>query len=623
MPDFVVLIGLPDEAIHSAEPALKAAGLHPRHTPADGWAVFAAASPLLEAAGDGVSLGARGRHRAVAVATLAYRPDLASRVRAAGAAPPALTERDAGWIAAAFDALGADAVAALEGEFAAVVMESPGSRVTACSDESGRRPLFFAEWRGGLALATATALLRRLPGLAVAPDLELLAERAAALVLSARRTAWQAIGRLGAGDRLCWAPGSSVRVERVRSYACFAGGDRRPSDEAASELARLLEAATAERLAPSGRSLVWMSGGYDSPAVFASGRAALEGGLAGRTIAPLSISFPEGSPGREDEMIAEIASASATPVHWVRLAAPEALADRLFGSLADRDDPFAHTYGFVTETLAEETRALDSVVALDGYGGDAVFYAGLDHYLADLVRAGRLRLAWQEWLAIGGRGRRGFVRYGVLPLLPDRLERWVAARLRVAPFRPFARALPDWLTARAATLPRLQQGLGDGGVPRAPGESGDAYAIRWMLESPLFQQVLGALRRITLRAGVSQRSPMLDRRVVDFMARRPRADRGAMGDTKLLLRAAMAGRLPAAAVARRAKRTGVPSDVLEATVARASRILLARDGMALADLGLVDADRLRRAVEAAEGRGVRGTDVLAAIQTEHWLRRTL
>jgi asparagine synthetase B (glutamine-hydrolysing) len=129
---------------------------------------------------------------------------------------------------------------------------------------------------------------------------------------------YTSISNLPAGWTLTRALGSAATLKRHWSPPPEATGSAVPSfEEAASELRARLERAVLERVPPNGRMSIWLSGGWDSPAVFAAGEAALRSSGDPRDILPVSISYPEGDPGREDELIQAIADHWKVPIHWV------------------------------------------------------------------------------------------------------------------------------------------------------------------------------------------------------------------------------------------------------------------------------------------------------------------
>src|SRR4029077_9555993 len=111
----------------------------------------------------------------------------------------------------------------------------------------------------------------------------------------------------------------AVRLERNWDVPAIGTGSTLRFEEAAEELRALLQRAVAERLSTSGPTAVWMSGGWDSSAVFAAGKSLLQHEGGARDLLPVSISYPEGDPGREDELIEQIAGHWGSPVHWLRV----------------------------------------------------------------------------------------------------------------------------------------------------------------------------------------------------------------------------------------------------------------------------------------------------------------
>ena len=144
---------------------------------------------------------------------------------------------------------------------------------------------------------------------------------------------------------------------------------------------------------------------------------------------PVSISYPEGDPGREDELIREIAARWNADVHWLDIQNIPFF-DHPAERAAVRDEPFAHPFEMWHRSLARGTRATNSRVALEGVGGDQLFQVS-EVYLADLLRTGRLTELAREWKTKGmtGSGFRNFFRWAIQPNLPRPA---LAARARAA-----------------------------------------------------------------------------------------------------------------------------------------------------------------------------------------------
>ena len=123
---------------------------------------------------------------------------------------------------------------------------------------------------------------------------------------------------------------------------------------------------------------------------------------------------------------------------------------------------------------------------------------------------------------------------------------------------------------------------------------------------------------------VEPRSPYYDRRVIALAAERPRAERRSGPETKRLLRAAMQGLLPDAVLAPRATRTGVTSGYFARGVRTELPAIVERElgSIALADLGVVDADALRRAATAVARHpgSPLAVPLWFTLETEWWVR---
>jgi hypothetical protein len=144
------------------------------------------------------------------------------------------------------------------------------------------------------------------------------------------------------------------------------------------------------------------------------------------------------------------------------------------------------------------------------------------------------------------------------------------------------------------------------------------------LLSPVTARVAASTSNFALDYGVEVRVPLLDRRVIDFAARRPREERASAGSVKHLLRAAAAGALPPEVLAPRATRTGTLGHYF-ARELRADRYGIVTDAFrdpVLADLGIVDKAQLSDAwiQYRASGDATVGARLFLTLQVELWLK---
>ncbi|HYR11821.1 MAG TPA: asparagine synthase-related protein, partial [Longimicrobium sp.] len=449
--------------VHRAPGALLAVARH-------GWETAAHLGGPAEVAAD----------RAVCVAAdaaLYHRRDLLRALAEAGVR--AGGDSAAALILAAYRAWGTRCAERLEGDFAFVLWDAHARRAVCARDFAGKRPLVYAALPDTLVAASTPGGVLEHPACPDALDLVTLAETAAGLWAGSDATAFRAIRTLPAGHTLVAEEGG-IRVDRHWTPPRMGSAPTPAFDEAAEALRERLIAATAERLAPDAPAAVWMSGGWDSTAVLASGAVArLRAG--GDPPEIVSVSHPPGDPGREDEIIARVARRWKRPVRWLRIA-DIPLFERIRESAAERDEPFGHVFEAWNRALVARSRKLGARVALDGNGGDQLFFTS-NLYLADLLREGRWRTLWREWKAKGGTDPRDLFQYAVQPLLPP----WVVdglGWLRGRPLRPtMERPLPPWIEpgfARRHGLAARERAHS----PRPPGAGAAEREAYWYLTAP-------------------------------------------------------------------------------------------------------------------------------------------
>lgn len=609
-------------AVHAAAGAVLAVARHE-------WEMAAgfAGDVLVLAAGDVI---------VAADASLYYRDDLrrALAERGISASGPSASHL----ILDAYRAWGTALGSRLEGDFAFVVWDGARRLVTVARDFGGKRTLFSARAGDALILASTVSGVLAHPECPRGVDEGVVAATAAGLLAADRDTCYRAVKRFPAGFTL--ARGDGVDGEPERHWtpppARDAGGA--PFEQAADELRELLQRAVRERCAPAGTTSVWLSGGRDSPAVFGAGMAALRGAGSGAMLRPVSMSYPIGDPGREDELIADVAARWGAPVHWVRIAdAP--MFDRVRERAARRAEPFAHAFEMWLRALARGSREVGARVALDGMGGDQLFQVS-DVYLADLLRAGhwarcvldararfsgagttRGRTRLSRWRRISA----GILQWAVEPQLSPWLRRRLAQALGRAGSAYLERRPPPWMVpefVRAHGLEERERMF----TPLHKCGSFAAYETQWYLTHPYFPRVFGCVAEIALEEGVEVRSPLYDRRVIEFALARPRSERNGASGTKLLLRKAMEDLVPAPVLAPRIARTGVTSGYFASSM-RGHLAELTADlerESRLARAGMIDAEKAARvAAGYLDGRGESlAGQLYLTLQAELWARGT-
>jgi asparagine synthase (glutamine-hydrolysing) len=524
-------------------------------------------------------------------------------------------------ILAAFRAWGEEALHRLEGDFAFVLYDRADRSVLCARDFAGKRPLHYAESGAALVVASTIGGVRAHHAVSDELDLVAIAETAAALFAASHQTAFRRIRALPAGSILAW-QGAGARTRRFWRLPLIDAGRASSFENGARELRELLVAAVAQRLDEAAPTSVWLSGGWDSPAVFAAGEEhARRSGTP--PLQPVSISYPPDDPGREDELIESILAPRRRATRWIDVAdipflmEPEAEAAR-------REEPFVHPFEHWNRALARGSRAVGTRVALDGNGGDMLF-AGPLLYLADLFRTGRLLALRAEWRGKGlaGRGPRTFFDLAIQPALPD-WARAIGRRLRPArawnsPWEPW---LPDWIEPDF----ERRHGLRERARQHAPMPSATSLAdaqLEIFLTHPTGPRLISAYTALALEEGVEVRSPLLDERIVRFATARPVSERTRGNETKRLLRAACRGWLPDAFLDPRPRRTGNSGGYAgrEFRQRHAERVSRAFENPVLAQLGIVDCNMLqKRWSEYRRGNSRHELPLFLTYQAELWLR---
>lgn len=527
-------------------------------------------------------------------------------------------------ILAAYRAWGEACVNQLEGDFSFVLWDGERQVAFCARDFAGKRPLFFAELGSTLVVASTIEGVLAHPYCSAELDLTAIAGAAAGLFAATRETPYRSIRRFLAGYSLRWETGRVFEMRHWEPPAVSESGSNLSFEEAATRLRQLLSDAVAERMDPTGPTSVWLSGGWDSPAVFASGQASLRNRGSAAPLRPVSISYPPGDPGREDELIDEIAGFWKSPVHWIDID-DIPFFERPEERAGVRAEPFAHAFEMWNRELARGSHATGAHVALDGMGGDQLFQVS-PAYLADLFRAGRWLALAREWRAKGlrGSGRRNFFRWAIEPALPPGMKRLLVRARGGRPLRGYLdRSIPAWFESDFVAAHGLleRERLG---IPDRVAESCAAYETRFYLAHPFFPLISTHLAEFGIEEGVELRSPLYDRRVIEFALSRPREERSSGNETKRLLRASVKGLMPDEVLAARSTRTGTTSAYFDRSMRGEHKDLLLRtmEHSLLAEYGMVNALSLKEwcAAYLKTGGDELGIRLYFTLQAELWLR---
>jgi len=572
------------------------------------WEIESEPGPIV--VDDGVRLVA-------ADASIYYRDDLRRAIRNATVDRPFAPSGDgaAQLILDAYRAWGRDCARHLEGDYTFVVWDRETRTLTAARDFSGSRPLYYGRGGDRVIVASLASVVARRTAHRGEIDVAALGVSVAGLFNVGDETSYLGVSVLPVGHTLTVT--RDGRTEVRPHWDAPTVVDRPASfDEGAEQLRALLAASVDQRLTENGTTALWLSGGWDSSAILACASRILRERPANRKLVVVSMSYPVGNLGREDEAIRSVAEKIGVDVSWVQSDDVPLLPPDPVTEAGERDLPFAHAFEMWSRAMVARSRELGARSVLTGTGGDELF-AGTNLYLSDLLRRGAWLELALEWYRMRGRTLNGFRERVVHPALASRPGRRDLAN--PGPFEQKDYALIDDEFVRRHRLRERERDAAPYG--RYPTLSSTEQL--WSVTTPMFPRIRSTLTSAQLRAGVTPRTPFLDERLYRFAMSRPRRERVVARETKRLLRHAMRGILPDAFLAPRPERTGVTTQYMREAMRGPARSLFeaAFERPLLAELGIVDASRLRaewrQYAELGQGLGHRLYELL---QTELWLR---
>lgn len=509
----------------------------------------------------------------------------------------------------------------LEGDYAIMAWDRQQGRLLLARDFGGRRNLVYARAGHSLIVATSANAVVRHPDVSAEYDPGFIAASASGIIGPGARTAHRQVAEVPAG---CTMSIERTTVEEIARWAPPPAGsawETEPAGAAAEELRFLLQNATKERLAATGPTTVWMSGGWDSTSVFASACAAVRTaneGPASRRVLPISMTYPSDDIGNEDAHIRAVAERWGAPIKWIEADQIPLLADSDRRALL-HDDPMIQPFESKMRRLSQLSRELESRIALDGFGGDQVFLVSSAAVIADHVFYGRWTRLWKEWDYLSVTAKE-FARMALLPNLSPEVRTWIGV-LRGRSMDGFwDRGFPAWIV----DSPSVQQEL----LPefdRGPTESAAQFETRKSLGTSLIGRAMSWNVAFGLDEGVQLRAPLFDQRVIAFGVSRPLSDRGGGGDSKRILRRAMTGLIPDSVLAARMRKTGTPAGYFrrqfQAQVRPEVDRLFAHRTSHLERLGVLDRKAFLAATDEYASKGVHGLGAMLQLTlgAERWL----
>ncbi len=438
---------------------------------------------------------------------------------------------------------GEDALPRLTGMFAFALLDRSARRLVLARDPFGIKPLYTAEWRGGLAFASEIPALLALEGVSRRVNATRLADYlSSGLTDEGDETLFAAIRQVPAGHLV------SVSLEAPHAPAprrFFALEPREAPRLSRAEAALRVRERFLENVRLHMRSDVplgaALSGGIDSSSIVMAMRRV---GGAGAELHAFSYiaADPAVSEERWVDVVADAAKARVHKVH----AGPDDLARDLDSLIRAQGEPFGSTSMYAQHAVFRRAREAGIKVMLDGQGADellAGYAPSAAVRVASLARRLRLvaavRLLREASRLPGRAGTAGDAFRRAVPPWVKRLARSVRRRRK-------DRALDErWFRERGAWPPRLVASVGRDGL---------RGHLRELISETSLPMLLRYEDRNSMAHSIESRVPFLTPSLVDAVLELPEDYiLGADGTTKAVFRDAMRGIVPDAILDRRDK----------------------------------------------------------------------
>ena len=479
--------------------------------------------------------------------------ELLDELRSRGHEP--VTRCDTEAILLAYREWGLDFAAHLNGMFAIAIWDAPARRLVLCRDRMGIKPLYYAEVPGGIVFGSEIKALRALPGVARDIDLASLDEYMTCGYVCQPRSMVRGVTKVEPGTMVVVEPRKGLTTMRHWRLV-FQPDHDRPAGEWAEEIRELFNDSARLHLRSDVPLGVLLSGGVDSTLI-----AATTARLRGDPGAVNSFCVGVDMPGalNEFEWARQVASGLGLRPHEQRLSWRQ-YGDVLLDAIGYLDEPLAEP--MIGQLLAVSRLARQHVsVVLSGEGSDETWFG----YPGYRVQYG-LELM-QKMMPAAVQRHLGSVLGHVADVVP--MPSRIAKLLRLAAeplerrylgLNYFDTRVKDQLYARSlhASLAGrdarevMRRFYDDAGGLEPLSRMAAVDCRTWLVDNTLLRSDL-----MSMAASLELRVPFLDYRLVELSARIPARLKVQVHDQKVILKRALADRLPPA-VARR-KKVGFPT----------------------------------------------------------------
>ncbi len=463
-----------------------------------------------------------------------------------------------------YDMYGTKMLDKLEGMFAFGLWDAKEQELFIARDGLGIKPIYYAEVGGGIVFASELKSLLDVKGLKRAIDGTALAEYVTYLWTPSERTMLQGVKKLRPGHYMkVKLAGKKVVVEHARWYKppqapLIHGKPKYDFGKTPEQLLRLLDDVVDEQCTSDVPVGAFLSGGVDSSALVASMCATNNKPKNTYCITFENDGMASEGFGEDIDFARMVAKRYNVPLTEVRVDAAGVL-DRLPGLAAMLDEPQADPAPLFVEDISRVARADGIKVLLSGTGGDDVFTGYRRHLTARL----RQRMGFMRGPIAGAVGLAGTVMEGANKRRAQRLCGLLDATDEEFLQLAFStNSQPDaWQLLRRDWREELERDwTNDLDVAAMESEGQD------LVNRVLYAEMFGFLPdhnlnygdKASMMAGVEVRVPLIDRRILDFMADVPPSKKLQGMRLKAFFKDSLANRLPSEVLDRSKSGFGAP-----------------------------------------------------------------
>jgi asparagine synthase (glutamine-hydrolysing) len=453
-----------------------------------------------------------------------------------------------------YEEFGAKCIERLRGMFAFAIWDKKNEKLFLARDRAGKKPLFYTKTKNGdfvfgselKTLLEHTAIERKisLPALDAFLTFGYVPEEFCI---------FEGVEKLPPAHFLELHKGE-IRVEKYWDFTLASEKMRESESEIVSELQTLLAESVKIRLISEVPLGAFLSGGVDSSAVVG-----LMSRFSEKPVKTFSIGFEEDT--YNELKFARVAAKHFNTEHHEFVVTP-AIVEEIDDLVWHLDEPFADMSALPTFAVAKMAREFVTV-ALSGDGGDELF-AGYSRYVKHFKsNSGQILPAFVRKNLLskvaanmphGARGR-NYLHNAALDFLGkyiDSVSHFGSLNRQKLYSTDFRQKLNGAFGAGEAVFQKIA-----GEFP--------ANSLEQLLyldsKTYLPSDILTKVDRMTMAASLEARSPLLDHKLIEFVARIPSELKMRDGETKYIFKQALRGVVPDEILYREKQGFGVPVDV--------------------------------------------------------------